>query len=142
MKTLTSKKTYKKTEEKIAFGQDFFEGLRASETELSKNKRFYQNKQKGLYLYQANCLEFMDVLIDRYPNGHFDMVKYLEQQNLKVDRNGIKYTIENGYFKMLKYLEQQGYYFDLSKFADSQLGILHKLYRAKFQDNLCMNPYR
>lgn len=34
----------------------------------------FSNDEIGVKLYQANCLEFMDTLIDKYPEGKFDMI--------------------------------------------------------------------
>ena len=44
------------------------------QSEYSKNKCIINNKEVGLYLYQANCLEFMDKVIEKYPDGKFDMI--------------------------------------------------------------------
>ena len=40
----------------------------------SPNACAYGNDQAGVWLYQANCLEFMDALIGQYPDGVFDMI--------------------------------------------------------------------
>ncbi len=32
------------------------------------------DKANGAYLYQGNCLEIMDAIIEKYPNGCFDMI--------------------------------------------------------------------
>lgn len=34
----------------------------------------FSNRDAGAYLYQANCLEAMDMIIEKYPNGCFDMI--------------------------------------------------------------------
>ncbi len=34
----------------------------------------FQDNEKGVWLYQANCLEFMDKLIEKFPSGKFDMI--------------------------------------------------------------------
>ncbi len=65
---------YPVTEEKITFGDDPFEGFVVRDTDLSHNKLFYRDDAKGIWLYQANCLEFMDQLITKFPNGKFDMI--------------------------------------------------------------------
>jgi site-specific DNA-methyltransferase (adenine-specific) len=38
------------------------------------DKCVFRNDVCGVWLYQANCIEFMDVLINKYPNGKFDMI--------------------------------------------------------------------
>ena len=40
----------------------------------SSNQCVYRNDKVGVWLYQSNCLEFMDKLIEKYPNGKFDMI--------------------------------------------------------------------
>ncbi len=34
----------------------------------------YRNDDFGVWLYHANCIEFMDMLIAKYPEGKFDMI--------------------------------------------------------------------
>ncbi len=34
----------------------------------------FSNDEIGVKLYQTNCLEFMDTLIDKFPEGKFDMI--------------------------------------------------------------------
>ena len=65
---------YPVTDEKITFGDDPFEGFVVRDTDLSNNKLFYRDDARGIWLYQANCLEFMDQLITKFPNGKFDMI--------------------------------------------------------------------
>ena len=65
---------YPVIEEKITIGDDLFSDLVVRQTELSPNKLFYRDDQRGVWLYQANCLEFMDSLIAKFPNGRFDMI--------------------------------------------------------------------
>jgi len=38
------------------------------------SKLAFCDKQAGVFLYQANCLEIMDMLIGKYPQGCFDMI--------------------------------------------------------------------
>lgn len=64
---------YPVVEENINLGDNPF-GLYVKESELSPNKLVYRDDSRGLWLYQANCLEFMDVLIKKYPEGKFDMI--------------------------------------------------------------------
>ncbi len=54
--------------------ENSFDNLVIKKSKLSDNKLVYQNSQQGIWLYQANCLEFMDKLIEKYPNGIFDMI--------------------------------------------------------------------
>jgi len=60
---------YPVTEEKIKIGDDPFSDLVVRQTELSPNKLFYRDDRRGIWLYQANCLEFMDSLIAKFPNS-------------------------------------------------------------------------
>ncbi|HLD34738.1 MAG TPA: site-specific DNA-methyltransferase [Patescibacteria group bacterium] len=34
----------------------------------------FRNDEHGVWLYHANCIEFMDMLISKYPYGKFDMI--------------------------------------------------------------------
>lgn len=43
-------------------------------SEYSPNQYVFHNDEIGIWLYHANCMEFMDILISRYPNGKFDMI--------------------------------------------------------------------
>jgi site-specific DNA-methyltransferase (adenine-specific) len=43
-------------------------------TDTSPNLRAHGDRTKGVYLYHANCLELMDRIAQRYPNGCFDMI--------------------------------------------------------------------
>lgn len=46
-----------------------------SESGLAPKTRLaYNDKTNGAYLFQANCLEMMDALITKHPNGCFDMI--------------------------------------------------------------------
>lgn len=51
-------------------------GFTAKESDLSLSsyKLYYCNDEHGVWLYQADCLELMDYLIAKYPEGKFDMV--------------------------------------------------------------------
>lgn len=40
----------------------------------SLNKCVYENSQKNIWLYQSNCLHFMDKVFEKYPEGRFDMI--------------------------------------------------------------------
>ncbi len=67
---------YKKTEEKIYTGGFDFDGPAyiAESTLTSKNSRVICDSERGVYLYQANCLELMDLIISKHPTGCFDMI--------------------------------------------------------------------
>ncbi len=41
---------------------------------FSSNRCVFRDDERGIWLYQANCLEFMDKLIENYPDGKFDMI--------------------------------------------------------------------
>jgi site-specific DNA-methyltransferase (adenine-specific) len=43
-------------------------------SEYSPNRCFFRNDEYGVWLYHANCIEFMDILIGKYPDGRFDMI--------------------------------------------------------------------
>jgi site-specific DNA-methyltransferase (adenine-specific) len=61
-------------EESIITDHNPFDDLVLKETKLSPNKLVYRNDDNGVWLYQANCLEFMDILIAKFPQGKFDMI--------------------------------------------------------------------
>ena len=43
-------------------------------SEYSPNQCVFRNDGIGVWLYHANCIEFMDMLISKYPKGKFDMI--------------------------------------------------------------------
>lgn len=43
-------------------------------SEYSPNQCVFRNDDFGVWLYLANCIEFMDVLSSKYPEGRFDMI--------------------------------------------------------------------
>lgn len=43
-------------------------------TEYSPNRCVFNNGEFGVFLYHANCIEFMDILINKYPDIKFDMI--------------------------------------------------------------------
>jgi site-specific DNA-methyltransferase (adenine-specific) len=43
-------------------------------SQYSPNQCVFRNDEFGVWLYHANCIEFMDMLIGKYPNGRFDMI--------------------------------------------------------------------
>ena len=40
----------------------------------SPNQCVFSDLELGIWLYRANCLEFLDVIIGKYPEGKFDMI--------------------------------------------------------------------
>lgn len=48
--------------------------LMIKESTLSPNKLYFRDDERKIWLYQANCLELMDALIEKYPEGRFDMI--------------------------------------------------------------------
>ena len=40
----------------------------------SPNQCVLKNEEMGVWLYHANCIEFMDKIIENYPEGIFDMI--------------------------------------------------------------------
>lgn len=43
-------------------------------SQYSPNKCVYRSEQFGVWLYQSNCIEFLDMLINKYPEGKFDAI--------------------------------------------------------------------
>lgn len=43
-------------------------------TKTSENKLVFSDKKSGIFLYEANCLELMDSIMSKYPDGCFDMI--------------------------------------------------------------------
>lgn len=66
---------YSLAEERIHTHEfDLFQSIVASPTKTSSNRLIYTDTQRSVYLYHANCLELMDAIIKKYPNGCFDMI--------------------------------------------------------------------
>ncbi len=53
---------------------DFSATVVLKSSEYSPNRCAYDNKKAGVWLFQADCIEFMDALIKQYPFGKFDMI--------------------------------------------------------------------
>jgi len=53
---------------------DFLSYMVMESSQLSPNKCFYRNDEIGVWLYHANCIEFMEFLLNKYPHGKFDMI--------------------------------------------------------------------
>jgi site-specific DNA-methyltransferase (adenine-specific) len=60
---------YKETEENSVLPLMMMES-----SEYSPNSCVFRNDEAGVWLYHSNCIEFMDMLIGRYPEGKFDMI--------------------------------------------------------------------
>lgn len=43
-------------------------------SEYSPNQCIFRNDELGIWLYHANCIELMDMLVAKYPAGKFDMI--------------------------------------------------------------------
>lgn len=43
-------------------------------SEYSPNQCVFRNDEIGVWLYHANCIEFMDMLVSKYVEGKFDMI--------------------------------------------------------------------
>ena len=41
---------------------------------LPENNCIFKEEGRGVYLYQTDCIKFMDILIEKYPKGVFDMI--------------------------------------------------------------------
>lgn len=44
------------------------------ESKTSPNKLVFSDDDNGVYLFHANCLEMMDRIIEKHPDGLFDMI--------------------------------------------------------------------
>jgi len=51
-----------------------FANIVMESSEYSPNHCFFRNDAYGVWLYQAECIEFIDLLIAKYPAGRFDMI--------------------------------------------------------------------
>lgn len=60
---------YKKTKERLSFPLVVMDS-----SEYAPNQCVFRNDDLGIWLYHANCIEFMDILIGKYPYGRFDMI--------------------------------------------------------------------
>jgi len=59
--------------ERVRKPNSFFE-VKETSSEYSPNRCMFRNDEFGIWLYHANCIEFMDILINKYPHGKFDMI--------------------------------------------------------------------
>src|SRR3990172_13421484 len=60
--------------DEISEKEDSFPLMVMESSEYSPNRCFFRNDKYGVWLYHANCIEFMDILIGKYPDGRFDMI--------------------------------------------------------------------
>ena len=51
-----------------------FSSMVMDASEYSPNKCVFSDNEAGVWLYQANCLEVMDWILNKYPDGIFDMI--------------------------------------------------------------------
>jgi site-specific DNA-methyltransferase (adenine-specific) len=51
-----------------------FQFIAMERSEYAPNLCSYRNDECGVWLYHANCIEFMDMIISKYPLGKFDMI--------------------------------------------------------------------
>ena len=65
---------YKMHKERLVIGNDPLGFGVFEKTKLSPNQSFFRNDERGIWLYHANCLELMDLLIEKFPDGKFDMI--------------------------------------------------------------------
>lgn len=54
--------------------QPCFDSLVMKGSEYSPNQCLFRNNEYGIWLYHANCIEFMDFLASTHPEGLFDMI--------------------------------------------------------------------
>lgn len=68
--------SYLLTEETIYSGGFSFDAPHwtSEPSPTSYNLRVIADQQRGLYLYQANCLELLDLIAEKHPAGCFDMI--------------------------------------------------------------------
>jgi site-specific DNA-methyltransferase (adenine-specific) len=59
---------------KCADENNFLPLMVMESSEYSPNQCVFRNDELGVWLYHANCIEFMDMLISKYPEGRFDMI--------------------------------------------------------------------
>ena len=60
---------YKTTEDNQIFPMMVMES-----SDYSPNQCVFRNDEIGVWLYHANCIEFMDMLVTKYPAGRFDVI--------------------------------------------------------------------
>jgi site-specific DNA-methyltransferase (adenine-specific) len=48
--------------------------VKEESSEYSPNKCIFRNDESNVWLYHANCIEFMDLISIKYPDGIFDMI--------------------------------------------------------------------
>ncbi len=67
---------YSILDERIEMPGDFFcnASMAMESTGTSPNKLSFSEPGRGVYLYQANCLELMDAIYAKHPEGCFDMI--------------------------------------------------------------------
>jgi site-specific DNA-methyltransferase (adenine-specific) len=53
---------------------DSFPLMVMKSSEYSPNQCVFRNDEFGVWLYNANCMEFMDTVSSKYPDGRFDMI--------------------------------------------------------------------
>jgi site-specific DNA-methyltransferase (adenine-specific) len=53
---------------------DSFPLMVMESSEYSPNQCVFRNDEFGVWLYHANCIEFMDMVSSKYPDGRFDMI--------------------------------------------------------------------
>lgn len=59
---------------RTATAKDPFSSIKLSGARNSPNKCILGDAGAGVWLYHADCIEFMDAAIDKYPDGIFDMI--------------------------------------------------------------------
>jgi len=60
--------------DEIAEKENPFSCMVMENSEYSPNRCFFRHDEYGVWLYHANCIDFMDILIRKYPDGRFDMI--------------------------------------------------------------------
>jgi site-specific DNA-methyltransferase (adenine-specific) len=93
---------YQKVEERISTGGFSFDDTPSvfEPSSTSKNLRVFTERNRGIYLYQANCLELMDAISAKYPDGCFDMIfadpPYFLSNGGITCQNGLMVKVDKG----------------------------------------------
>jgi len=69
-------------------------------TTTSSNRLAFSDAERRCFLYQANCLELMDAILEKHPNGCFDMIfadpPYFLSNGGITCRNGKMVSVDKG----------------------------------------------
>ena len=74
MKSRLNSETGNKVRYKVTDEDNTLPLMVMESSKYSPNRCVFRNDEVGVWLYHANCIEFMDMLIGKYPEGKFDMI--------------------------------------------------------------------